>query len=569
MPNPTFVVAVCLSLFADETSSNPSAQPPSTPPAIFSPQTSGGSFSPSAPSAAPPATLQTRPPSIQETPAVSPANGLAQQPPSNLGGGNFSLPPTSPAAPVKPAETSLGGFRPPTTQEGLPSGPVPSLPPEEVPVLGEPAVPSQLQNEAALPTTTEPIAELKTFDEGSLSVNPPTPSSPLNSSTANQNATLAAPLNLGTASASGAARPSDRGLLTNPRVQQTDELQPSSASDLTFPGGQPNPADKFNATDSNRGTSSAPQSFNREHQPLSGSPTVAPRMNQATAPENVSLKLARSVLEMAEQRTALRQRNESSLSLLEALTVTQDANQRKLIIQQYWRVAITNLNLTHALEEKEIIRAVAATTPEDQTTLNAAIRIAETRVVGLQLQLQNDQFDLIDIMGSGNIEQAPWPSDSPYVGRYRTNFERYTEFRTMPSEIARIHHSLPLMLELIESRAEAISAIDRQVLSTAEAYQFGQGSLSKVLESLNTLSQQRAALLTSIEEYNQMISNYALTVAPQGLAPESVVPMLIKTTAPSLARDASSIRRTNFQAPENTIRSSQGAGSNWRSLTPR
>ena len=569
MPNPTLVVAVCLSLFADETSPKPTAQPPSAPPASFSPQTSGGSFSPSTPSASLPASLPAGTPSNQETPAISPANpvnSLSQQPPASPGGGSFSVSPTTPATSTKPAENSLGGFRPPTSQELKPTtGPIPSSASEDASALRDPELPSQPESPADLPAIAAPIKKPLSFDERDLSVDSPTQSNP-NNLTTRPNATRAATLDLESAPAPSNTFQSDRGSSTTPIEQAPVQPQRSSASPLNLPNGQTNPTGNFNATAPSQSPPATPQTFNRDNRPPSAATTVAPRMNQATASDNASLKLARSMLEIAEQQTALRQRNESSLSLLEALTVTQDANQRKMIIQRYWHVAITNLNLTHALEEKATLRGVTATSQEDQTTLNAAIRLAETRVVDLQVQLQDAQFDLIEIMGSGRIEQAPWPIDSPYIGRYRTNFEQYTEFRTMPSEIARIHHSLPLMLKLIETRAEAIAAIDRQVLTTAEAYRFGRGSLSKVLESLETLSRERTTMFASIRDYNQMISNYALTVAPQGLAPESVVPMLIKKTSPALARGQSNIRRTNYQTPENTIRAPQGASSTWRSI---
>ena len=58
-------------------------------------------------------------------------------------------------------------------------------------------------------------------------------------------------------------------------------------------------------------------------------------------------------------------------------------------------------------------------------------------------------------MGRGTIQQMP--TDSPYVGSYRTNFEKYAQTREMPMELTRIHHMLPMMLELMESRAETIA----------------------------------------------------------------------------------------------------------------
>lgn len=584
MPNLTFAVAVCLSLFADETSSNNATRPPSSPPAALAPPTGGGSFSPAPPTALPQVPSQ-RPVATNQTPAVSPANGAVQPPPTSQGGGRFSLPPTSPTAPLTPVENNSRGFQPPSTGgapvlSSVPGSTLPgsTLPGSTLPGSTPQGLTPQATSEATplrsenAPTThfSQPIDLPLAHREPERTAAPQPSTNRLSSSADGILAAPAASLEVDAEPQLEGAFPANQLQSSSPTSQGSTRFAPNSLPlDAAASGETPQRPASLSSpgtTQSNTETSRLP---NFSNQQLSGPTTVAPPVSPPTDVEKASLSLARSLLENAEQQTALRQRNETTLSLLEALTATQEAGQRKLIIQRYWCVAITNLNLTHALEEREILQGVEATTREDQTALNAALQIAKTRVVDLQVQLQQAQFDLIEIMGRGTIEQAPWPIDTPFIGRYRTNYERYTEFRTMPREIARIHHSLPLMLELIEARAEAIAALDQQVLSTTHAYRLGQTHLAQVLASLETLSQQRMSMLASIQDYNQMISNYALTVAPQGLAPESVVPMLIKTSTPSLARGESNIRRTNFQAPGDTVRPTPRASSNWHSIVPR
>jgi hypothetical protein len=576
MPNLTYAVTVCLSLFADETSSNNATRPSSSPPAALASPTGGGSFSPAPPTALPQVPSQRPLETDRETPAVSPANGALQPPSTGQGGGSFSLAPTSPAAPLTPVDNTSRAFQPPSTRgespvtssvpgSTLPDSPLQGLAPrgtsETTPLRSENAPANGLSQSVDLP--------LSNRDPG-RTVTPQPPTNRLSNSSGDTLTAPAASLDVEAEPEFEGAFPATPLPSSLPTSQGSTRFAPNSLPlDAAARNEVPHPPASLSPPGTSHSNNATPRLPNFSNQQLSDTRTVAPPVSPPADIEKASLSLARGLLENAEQQTALRQRNETTLSLLEALTATQEAGQRKLIIQRYWRVAIINLNLTHALEEREILQGVVAAHQEDQTALNAAIQIAKTRVIDLQVQLQQAQFDLIEIMGRGTIEQAPWPIDTPFIGRYRTNYERYTEFRTMPREIARIHHSLPLMLELIEARAEAIAALDQQVLSTTNAYRLGQGHLAQVLKALDTLSQQRMSMLASIQDYNQMISNYALTVAPQGLAPESVVPMLIKTSTPSLARRESTIRRTNFQAPGDAVQPTQPARSNWHSIVPR
>ena len=281
----------------------------------------------------------------------------------------------------------------------------------------------------------------------------------------------------------------------------------------------------------------------------------------------MGIQLAKSFLDNTQQLSASMQVQGAPLSLLEALSGSLETPQRKLIIQRYWRVAIANLKLTQAILYQEKLGTLTAVTSSDQLELAAASSFARSSIAEKRLQLQNAQFDLIESMGRGTIQQMP--TDSPYVGRYRTNFEQYAQTREMPTELTRIHHTLPMMLELMESRAETIAALSLQAQSGVEAYQAGMTKLSDLLRLWETQQREGEALLESIQLYNHKISVYALTVAPQGLPAQLVVPMLIKSKPTSLAGGNRDIRQTNFETNLPQTREAAHSDSTWRSIVPR
>ena len=273
------------------------------------------------------------------------------------------------------------------------------------------------------------------------------------------------------------------------------------------------------------------------------------------------------MLSLSEQ-TLARRTTEPSLTLLQAISGTSDVERRKTIIKRYWIAAIANMDLTLALEEHAELNNLAnPSTRVQQVQLSGAKAAARAQVQEAELAFRMTQFDLIEAMGRGEASQPPWPVDTPFIGKYRTNFEKYAAVRGLPGGIERIHYSLPLVLDVVESRAESITEATNVWSTTAADYRSGRTPAYDLIQATKDRRDQRLAWLASLRDYNALICDYALTVAPAGLPAESVVPMLIKQEESMLARD-NGIRRASFEQPVRTAPASN-LDSTWHSLTPR
>ena len=556
MPHLTFALAICIGLFADETT--PSSTDPSPPAASGLPSTpaSGGGFKPTrSPTTSPPASLPIIPIN-PGTPAISPApNGESTESPQEVGGSPTTVP-SLPATILSPPENSAPAPTPPENNAITPAtNTEPAARPSALPFGATDttrSASSGLLRSQPITSQSQPATESQ----------PNLPTRAINGS--NDRASIIPAASLETEKQLGSQAPSFAPPPSIPATSPQSGPTPLPQSGLGGISPTPIRATPLSTTEA----APIPQ------QPLGQTVVVetteverSPNTNVSPSSNRMGIQLAKSFLDNTQQLSASMQVQGAPLSLLEALSGSLETPQRKLIIQRYWRVAIANLKLTQAILYQEKLGTLTAVTSSDQLELAAASSFARSSIAEKRLQLQNAQFDLIESMGRGTIQQMP--TDSPYVGRYRTNFEQYAQTREMPTELTRIHHTLPMMLELMESRAETIAALSLQAQSGVEAYQAGMTKLSDLLRLWETQQREGEALLESIQLYNHKISVYALTVAPQGLPAQLVVPMLIKSKPTSLAGGNRDIRQTNFETNLPQTREAARSDSTWRSIVPR
>ena len=557
MPNLTFALAICIGLFADETT--PSSANLSTPAASGLPSTpaSGGGFKPTRiPTTSPPASLP-KIPGTPGTPVISPApDGESTELPREVGESPATMP-SLPATLLGPPKDSAPATTPSANNAITPAT-------NTAPTERPPALPFG----AADTTRSAPRGLLRSQPITSQS-QPATESQP-NLPNRVIEGSNDRPRIIPAASLEGERQLGGQAPLFAP-PSSIPETSPQTAPTPPPQSGlgvvSPNPI-RATAPPSTTEATPIPQQSHGQTVVVENSAVERSRNTDISlAPNRTGTQLAKSFLENTQQLSASMQVQGTPLSLVEALSGSLNTTQRKLIIQRYWRVAIANLKLTQAILYREKLGSLTAVTSSDQLELSAASALARSSVAEKRLQLQNAQFDLIESMGRGTIQQMP--TDSPYVGRYRTNFEKYAQTREMPMELTRIHHTLPMMLELMESRAETIAAIGLQTQSGVEAYQAGMTKLSDLLRLWVTQQREGEALLESIQLYNHKISVYALTVAPQGLPAQLVVPMLIKSKRTSLAAGNRDLHQTNFESNLPPTREATRSNSKWRSIVPR
>jgi hypothetical protein len=87
---------------------------------------------------------------------------------------------------------------------------------------------------------------------------------------------------------------------------------------------------------------------------------------------------------------------------------------------------------------------------------------------------------------------------------------------------------MPYYLKTVRSRADAVIASHQAVQAAAEAVANGQATVAELLEIHHQYARERSAFTLAVYEYNAMIAEYALNVAPNQ-SPGTIVGMLIKT----------------------------------------
>jgi hypothetical protein len=258
--------------------------------------------------------------------------------------------------------------------------------------------------------------------------------------------------------------------------------------------------------------------------------TYPPTQNEARpgVPEDPQSLLAAKLLRDMIQPTHTQTR-EQVLSLYDTLARTSGAQQQFEAVKAYWKWNLSVAELHGVLEEDAMLaRVQAPRTTHEQRMHEATRHAAVARVEDTRLDVASKFVELEQVTGV-NTNVAMRPTDVPFVSAYNTNYQRIFANGTAPSSIRKIHQTLPFVLKVVRTRADALAA-SRQALGAAEtAYQSGQMSYGDLLDTITLLRNQRRAFLDSVHDYNFAIAEYALTAAGPGVSRETVVSMLIRT----------------------------------------
>lgn len=157
----------------------------------------------------------------------------------------------------------------------------------------------------------------------------------------------------------------------------------------------------------------------------------------------------------------------------------------------------------------------------EQSTARARVREAE-------LSAMQAQVELAALLGAGEVELLPLPADAPHVGPYRTHFPQAFGSRQITPRLRLIVRALPVQLEVIELRAQAILSAEDSAVSAIESYNKGDSKLTAVTARLSELSRQRRLLMAAVREYNDNIAEYAVAAAGESAAGQDLAAMMIK-----------------------------------------
>ena len=260
---------------------------------------------------------------------------------------------------------------------------------------------------------------------------------------------------------------------------------------------------------------------------LSGvSPTVPAMALQAVTPATASPAVA--LLEQALARPERGGLEGQPRTLRQAIERHSGSQERLRVVVAYWRLSQTLASYHFAAAEAAFVADLPVPQARhDQALLTAAQAAAKACWSEARLAAVQAQQDLVDAGGGAPDQSLPWPSDAPFVGAYRTQFEQLRSRGAVPDQLRRVYRTLPVLREVLDAQAGAALTGASALTELQRAYAPGQVDVNTILDAHRRLVQQRRDFLGSVQRYNETIANYALAVATPGLDLDRLVGMLI------------------------------------------
>ena len=280
--------------------------------------------------------------------------------------------------------------------------------------------------------------------------------------------------------------------------------------------------------------------------------------------QNSSSKTARQLVSQWSATNAKTQLAGRPFSLAELLAQPLGV-QRKAAINQYWETWLDLSNHLIAQETADWISSTSASDESGKNLLQAAQQTARNNVLATEIQLGKSQSKLQQFLpnlrGPDGQKILVLPTDMPWVGKVKTNYQTYRQRGIMLERFNRIDDILPKAQELIDHRAEAVNASGNAAEMARQAASSGRGPVSNVLEATRIWNLSQKQLVSSIFDYNRAITDYILSVRSDIIQPAKLSSVLIGKTA----TQRSIASRQNGSS--STAQASSGSASS--SLRPR
>ena len=330
----------------------------------------------------------------------------------------------------------------------------------------------------------------------------------------------------------------DRGV-SNPTRDTGSQVLPPTGQSPSRPGDRWSSSNDSSSTQGNTYPSSnSPQASGGSNQPSYSSRTPAESGQTAPAAQFPAIDDSNTGTATEYIRSAMFHvpygqdgLDGQPMRLEEVLSMSRSSEERLRVCQAYWQLAVAVADYHFAMDEVQWLRELSSPRSRvDQSYLAAAIAAADARYRETRLAVLSRQYELAEAASSLSRHDLPLPKDAPFIGRYATQFDLYARNRTMPSGLAKIDRALPLMLELISTRAKATAASQVAMVDARDGYNQGAIGVTEVVDRFVRTRDQRLALLGVVRDYNHLIAQYAFAVQPSQADPGRVVAMLIDTT---------------------------------------
>ncbi len=220
------------------------------------------------------------------------------------------------------------------------------------------------------------------------------------------------------------------------------------------------------------------------------------------------------------------------MSLLAALSRSNDRQTQLRIAQAYWRLCTAQADYHWALDQRDKLAHYTHEHTNEPGTLSARAS-ARADVRDMQLAVTQAQQELLDLLGAQSDEDPPWATDRPHVGGYDTRYEQIFSSRLPPPRIRLIHRTMPVLRKAIDDHGEAISETLDALETTGEDFKKSGQGLATVLATLDQLKRERRAFMADVRDYNQQIAEYVFAVLPATADQETLVSKLIMSARPA------------------------------------
>jgi hypothetical protein len=200
--------------------------------------------------------------------------------------------------------------------------------------------------------------------------------------------------------------------------------------------------------------------------------------------------------------------------------------------QAYWDLSAAVAQYYLALQERyelgqlkgQITAPAVPAAAWDAAEADAITRVEFTRQAAIAAQIR-----MHALLGANAGPSLPLPADSPHCGRYNTRYDEL--FAARPHPIAQHYDTLiPLVhRELTALTRQVAAAHDflNFIIETRDIKNDGAG----VLVSYQLMTERRRAFLEAARQYNRTIAAYAELATPEGVEPDRLVAMLIRSSS--------------------------------------
>ncbi|MGC3968359.1 MAG: hypothetical protein QM775_13590 [Pirellulales bacterium] len=152
---------------------------------------------------------------------------------------------------------------------------------------------------------------------------------------------------------------------------------------------------------------------------------------------------------------------------------------------------------------------------------------AQTSQVETSADLLAARWRLTDLLNRSHAQ--PWLTAAtvPHAGRYDTKLESLSAESSLRRRLEQPAASLASLHEIMQFRAEAVTASDQASEATLQRYAAGRCAVSAPLEAIREQTALTQALLETTTRYNREIADYALRLLPSETPSTTLVSALV------------------------------------------